>query len=231
MTPFDGSYLASNCGLTQSSRLALGGELQSSLQLLQRELSSENPKMGCVLDFLKLFHYIEHYIIIEDVNVVTRQVDGVVGSFIEKQKSLIKAEMERGTFSKYGFGAANISSIKAALLHLESLEDSYPDKIGSGNIKHCIKEDLLKLQEAVQISPGNCFDGIHHQLGKMKAWADGFPEFSHLYRTSFEHLGKRMLFMHTNQQLVVFNQWLAHGAQHPSQKWNWLLSTMIIYKI
>eukprot|EP00957_Ditylum_brightwellii_P145981 11116737-Ditylum_brightwellii.AAC.1 len=124
--------------------------------------------MKHVTELLNLVHCIESHIGIEAVSKTAKEVHNEMIIFIEKQISLVKAEVERGTLSELYFGTANASAVKMALLYLECLQNYYPDKIDYSGIIHHVKEELHKFQEIGKLPPRHCFDEVHHQLGKLK---------------------------------------------------------------
>jgi len=186
--PTKNPHLASICGLTQSSRLTLSGELQNRLQLLRRQLSETSLDEDKVASALKMFRYFHRYVSTEDVRSVVLQVEGLVESHIKEQIASIQTEIIKGTRSEHDFGHADVASVKSALSILGILQNECPERVDLDCIHNNIKEELVRFQQQLMIGRGRCFDGLHHDLSKMHAWSKGFPEFLPLYEGTTSHL-------------------------------------------
>ena len=188
LKPIKEPHLASSCGLTQSSRLTLSGEIQNQLQRLRRELSEGSPNADRVSEALKLFRYFDRYISMEDVRSANLEVDRLLKDYITEQIVSIENELMRGTYSEHDFGAANAAAVKATLSRLRSLQDDFPGEIDCDSLQCSIKDELDKFQKQLMLKRGKSFSGIHHQLSKLSAWSQEFPDFAPVYETVTKHL-------------------------------------------
>jgi len=188
LKPIEEPHLATTCGLTQSSRLTLSGEIQNQLQRLRRELSEGSPNADRVSEALKLFRYFCRYISMEDIRNANLEVDRLLKDYITQQIVSINDELIRGTYSEHDFGAANAAAVKVALFRLRSLQDEYPGEIDCDSLQRSIRNELDKFQEQLMLERGKSFSGIHRHLSKISAWSQEFPDVAPLYETVTQHL-------------------------------------------
>ena len=182
-------HLASICGLTQSSRLTLSGELQNQLQLLRRHLGEATLNEDKITSSLKMFRYFDRYVGTEDVRGIVLEVRSLVGGHIKEQIASIQNEVIKGTRSDHDFGPADVATVKNSFSRLSILREECPEQIDDlEGVKCHVKEELVRFRDQLMIGRGRCFDGLQHDLSKMLAWSKGFPEFLPLYKCITSHL-------------------------------------------
>lgn len=181
-------HLASICGLTQSSRLILSGELQNQLQLLRRLFSEATLNEDKVTSAFKMFRYFHRYVGTEDVRRIVLEVRRLVGGHIKEQIASIQNEVIKGTRSDHDFGPADVTTVKKSLSRLRILREECPEEVNLEGIQCHVKKELVRFRDQLMIRRGRCFDGLQHDLSKMLAWSRGFPEFLPLYDGIIRHL-------------------------------------------
>ena len=201
-------HLANSCGLTPASRLTLGGELQSRLQELRRNLDVADPQMDKVCEALKIFRYFDQYISTEDIRAAIQVVNSLLQDYISQQMKVIEIEVERGTSLDHDFGPTNVGVVNGALLRLQALKEYYSNQIDCDFILHRIKNELTKFQGTLMLGRGENFSGIHRCLAKMSSWSIGFPQFRTLYQCVVDHLASAIQYSTDASNVVINDHYL-----------------------
>ncbi len=194
LKPSKNPHIANHCGLTQSSRLTLGGELQHRLQELRRDMTrivctnGSDQQMGDICATLEIFQYFDQYVGSQDTRDAMQQAKFLLETFVGEQIGILKKGMEKGTGPNHDFGSADINGMKGACTRLQELEKKYPDLVDCQDMEVKMNKRMTEFHESLKVRLGDSFIGMHRNLSKLKLWSSMFPQYVQVYEGVTNHL-------------------------------------------
>ena len=175
--PVKDPHLTKSCGLTTTSRMNLGAELQQRLNELRRDLNAEQQPMDSICNAFHLFQYFATYVPVEDVRNAFSQADTIFQDFIQLQLSILIKGVEQVTSANQNFGKADAASMKEAFARLQTIESACPNLINTKNIQLQIDEKLQAFCNKLHMDIASelTLEGMHANLDKLASWSIEFP--------------------------------------------------------
>ena len=171
LKPIDG-VVTGNCGLTMSSQLKLNGEVPRALLEVKSIFEKDYVDSKRVLDIFNTLASLHHYVGSADIELGVAECKRCIDGFCDNARAIVSQKIDQGTELGAPFGADDIVQLKKAaryLVDLAGMEDTVlMDRILLRVSK--FRDNVLE-----QFANGNLHP-VSDSLGKMKCWADGFPD-------------------------------------------------------
>ena len=125
--------------------------MQNQLRTVRLELTKENMSMDKIFTVLKVLHYFERFLSMEDVRMAVSEADDLMTTFVIQQREIIESETLRGTSCEHNFGVANVAAIKRSLTRLQALKCQYLNDVDCAMIESFIKEKIEEFENQLVI--------------------------------------------------------------------------------
>eukprot|EP00956_Cyclotella_meneghiniana_P009052 scaffold12417_cov22-Cyclotella_meneghiniana.AAC.1 len=170
--------LASSCNLTTASKYKLEGALQVLIRCLKKSLIGSSLDLDRVKDTIRTFDYLEQFIDDPCVHSAAERGKEMIVAHVERTKSVIEDQVERGLKSDIEFSTENILIVNESLLLLVQLDNSFSsEQWHSHNERRLVefKDRMLQKISALDLA------SFHSELKTLSIWADQFGCYSNLY--------------------------------------------------
>ncbi|KAL7565546.1 hypothetical protein ACA910_003823 [Epithemia clementina (nom. ined.)] len=188
LQPVPGDHLAANCGLTQTSKLKLTGELHKLYQKVRSSLEPESPNLDHARKILNTLRQLETSVDVHEVRLITSEVVDFFRGFINHCDKVLEIELQRGTSGELEFGLANVETVNRSLWYLTALKNDLPEYVDTDRVIARLHGGLRKFCKCIKTESETDLSQIQNHFKKFLAWRECQAELGWYFVDFMQHV-------------------------------------------